>query len=74
MIGKIDKNHDGFVSEFELRTWIRSQHKKYLSNTAEEKWKKLNSNEDSYLTFDELIDNTIGGEETCKLKLIIINI
>ena len=36
-----------------------------LQKNAEKNWKKINSNKDEHLTFDELIENTIGGIETC---------
>lgn len=63
---KIDRNHDSFVNEFELRSWIRQQHKSSLQKDSENKWKKINANKDEYLTFDELIENTIGSKDTCK--------
>ena len=65
IVDKIDKNHDKFVSENELRNWIRYQHKLDLQKDGEKKWNKINSNKDEHLTFDELIDNTIGKMETC---------
>ena len=62
---KIDKNRDNFVNENELRNWIRLQHKLDLQKSTDKKWSKVNSNNDEYLTFDELIDNTIGQPDTC---------
>jgi hypothetical protein len=66
-VDKIDKNHDGSVTERELRNWIRYQQKFYILKYSEDKWKKINSNSDSFLTFDELIENTIGGADSCKI-------
>ncbi|CAF0758278.1 unnamed protein product [Brachionus calyciflorus] len=61
---KYYRNHDSFINVNELRIWIRQQHKLDLQKEADKKWKKVNTNQDSYLTFDELIENTIGAHET----------
>jgi hypothetical protein len=53
------------VSENELRNWIRYQHKLSLQKNVDKKWKKVNTNKDDYLMFDELVENTIGGLDTC---------
>ena len=66
---KIDKNHDGFITQNELRNWIRNQHKAINQKHTDKTWSKLNSNGDENLSFDELIDNTIGGLETCSLYI-----
>ena len=66
---KIDKNRDNFINENELRNWIRLQTKQYVQKTTESKWSKVNSNQDEVLTFEELLDNTIGEPETCKLTI-----
>jgi Ca2+-binding EF-hand superfamily protein len=66
-VNKIDKNHDGSITQNELRNWIRYQHKYFNQKHTDKIWAKVNSNNDDQLTFDELIDNTIGGTETCWL-------
>ena len=63
---KIDKDKDSHVSENELRNWIRFQHKTYKQKYADKKWIKINVSNDSLLTFDELIENTIGGTDSCR--------
>jgi len=65
LVDKIDKNHDKTVSENELRNWIRYQHKLSLQKNVDKKWKRVNTNKDDYLMFDELVENTIGGLDTC---------
>ena len=65
IVDKIDKNRDSLVNENELRNWIRLQHKTYLQTSRDKKWIKLNTNKDEILTFDELIENTIGQPDTC---------
>ena len=67
LVDKIDKNRDHFVSENELRNWIRIQSRLYIQKNCDKKWQKLNTNNDELLTFDELIDNTIGQPDTCNL-------
>lgn len=69
---KIDKNHDGYVTQNELRNWIRFQHKYSNQKYTNKIWAKMNSNNDDHLTFDELIDNSIGDHETCSLCLALI--
>ncbi len=56
------------MSENELRNWIRIQSRLYIQKNCDKKWQKLNTNNDELLTFDELIDNTIGQPDTCNLK------
>lgn len=59
------------MNENELRNWIRLQHKLDILKNIDKKWAKVNENIDDYLTFDELIDNTIGQPDTCNKNLII---
>ena len=61
------------MSEYELRNWIRLQHKLYLLKDSEKKWTKLNTNGDENLTFDELIENTIGDADTCSFQFCVQN-
>ena len=69
----IDKNRDSFINENELRNWIRSQSKQYIQKSTEARWLKINGNQDDALTFEELLDSTIGEPDTC-IKLTIYNI
>lgn len=64
-MSKIDRDRDGFVIEKELRNWIRFQQKYYMQKYTNNKWKVVNTNKDAHLTFDELIENTIGGDDSC---------
>ena len=74
MFDKIDKNHDKSININELRNWIRYQHKLALQKNVEKSWKKVNSNKDALLAFDELIENTIGELETCKFLFLCRNL
>lgn len=71
LVNKIDKNHDGFVNQNELRNWIRLQHKSINQKHTDKIWSKYNSDYDDHLTFDELLDSTIGAPETCLYLLIV---
>lgn len=71
LFDKIDKNHDKSININELRNWIRYQHKLALQKNVEKSWKKVNSNKDALLAFDELIENTIGELETWSEEEII---
>lgn len=73
-MNKIDKNHDGLVTQNELRNWIRLQHKAINQKHTDKTWSKLNSNSDEHVSFDELIDNTIGAPETCSCLQSIIQL
>ena len=68
----MDKNRDKFVSGIELRNWIRFQQRKYLVKSTNKKWRENNSNGDDHLSFDELLENTIGAPVTCT-NLCLIN-
>jgi Ca2+-binding EF-hand superfamily protein len=65
IVDKIDKDKDGHVTEKELRNWIRFQQKLYMQKYADERWEKVNTNKDSLLEFDEMINSTIGGYDSC---------
>lgn len=64
ILNKVDRNRDKFINENELRNWIRSQHKNFIQKSSNKKWTKVNSNKDGLLTFEELLENTIGEPET----------
>lgn len=38
-----------------------------MMNDLDKKWNKLNTDNDNFVTFDELIDNTIGKDEECTI-------
>ncbi len=61
----MDKNRDGSVSEYELRNWIRLQHRGRLQRAAEAKWTGVDSDADGQLTIGELLDASIGRPDTC---------
>lgn len=53
------------MSESELRYWLRLQAKRYTDKAIDAKWDSLNSNNDKYLTLDEIVNNTFIGYDTC---------
>ena len=61
----MDKNRDGSISEYELRNWIRLQHRGRLQRATEAKWTGVDSDADGQLTIGELLDASIGQPDTC---------
>uniref|UniRef100_A0A4W4F5E6 EF-hand domain-containing protein n=1 Tax=Electrophorus electricus TaxID=8005 RepID=A0A4W4F5E6_ELEEL len=44
IVDKIDDNQDGFVTETELKVWIKKAQKKYIYDNVERQWKDFDMN------------------------------
>jgi len=65
-VAKIDKNRDGLVNEFELRNWIRNQHRKSLQKATDAKWMDVDFDKDGKVVFNEVLESGIGLQDTCR--------
>ncbi|XP_059181972.1 calumenin-A-like [Centropristis striata] len=61
IVDKIDVNRDGFVSEEELKVWIRSAQKKHIYDSVEQQWKDFDMNDDGVISWDEYKNVTYGS-------------
>lgn len=60
MTTKIDKDHDGFVTEQELKDWIKYAQSKYIFDDAKKQMETNDMNKDGFVTWDEYKNNTYG--------------
>ncbi|XP_053169833.1 calumenin-A-like [Scomber japonicus] len=60
IVGKMDSDEDGFVSEEELRLWIRSAHQKHIHGSVEQQWHDFDQNHDGHISWDEYKNVTYG--------------
>ncbi|XP_060885313.1 calumenin-A [Labrus mixtus] len=60
MVDQIDSNRDGFVSEDELKLWIKNAQKKHVYESVERQWKDFDLNDDGVISWDEYKNVTYG--------------
>ncbi|KAM6303024.1 calumenin [Podargus strigoides] len=60
MVDKIDTDKDGFVTEGELKAWIKKAQKKYVYESVEWQWQEFDMNQDGVVTWDEYRNVTYG--------------
>jgi len=63
---KIDKDKDGFVTEQELKDWIKYAQSKYIFDDAAKQLESNDVNKDGFVTWDEYRNNTYGFLEDSK--------
>ncbi|KFM77593.1 Calumenin-A, partial [Stegodyphus mimosarum] len=52
IVDKIDKNEDGFVTELELKDWIKYTQKKYILDDVDRQWAALNVDKKENIDWD----------------------
>lgn len=57
---KIDADQDSFVTEAELKTWIKKAQKKYIYDNVDRQWKDFDMNNDGKISWDEYKNVTYG--------------
>ncbi|KYO31913.1 calumenin isoform D [Alligator mississippiensis] len=60
ILGKIDTDKDGFVTEGELKAWIKKAQKKYVYDNVERQWQEFDMNQDGLISWDEYRNVTYG--------------
>ncbi|XP_007909078.1 calumenin isoform X2 [Callorhinchus milii] len=60
IVGKIDGDKDGFVTEEELRAWIKFSQKRWVYEDVDRQWKGHDLNNDGVMSWDEYKNATYG--------------
>lgn len=60
IVDKIDADKDGFVTEGELKSWIKHAQKKYIYDNVENQWHEFDMNQDGLISWDEYRNVTYG--------------
>ncbi|ELK13874.1 Calumenin [Pteropus alecto] len=60
VLDKIDADKDGFVTEGELKSWIKHAQKKYIYGNVENQWQEFDMNQDGLISWDEYRNVTYG--------------
>lgn len=60
IVDKIDVDKDGFVTEGELKSWIKHAQKKYIYDNVENQWQEFDMNQDGLISWDEYRNVTYG--------------
>ncbi|KAM8821499.1 calumenin isoform 1-T1 [Eudromia elegans] len=60
IVDKIDTDKDGFVTEGELKAWIKKAQKKYVYDSVERQWQDFDMNRDGRVSWDEYRNVTYG--------------
>ncbi|XP_078129603.1 calumenin-A isoform X1 [Sander vitreus] len=61
IVNKMDRNKDGFISEEELKDWIKSAQKKHVYDSVEHQWKDFDVNGDGLISWEEYRNVTYGS-------------
>lgn len=61
IVDKMDSNKDGFISEEELKVWIKNAQKTHISNSVEHQWKDFDMNSDGLISWEEYKNVTYGS-------------
>uniref|UniRef100_A0A6B2FE65 EF-hand domain-containing protein n=1 Tax=Bothriechis nubestris TaxID=1766655 RepID=A0A6B2FE65_9SAUR len=60
MVGKIDTDKDGFVTEGELKDWIKKAQKKYVYENVARQWQEYDLDQDGLISWEEYRNVTYG--------------
>lgn len=60
IVEKIDGDSDGFVTEVELKAWIKKAQKKYIYENVDRQWKDFDVNNDGMISWEEYRNVTYG--------------
>lgn len=61
IVDKIDSSRDGFVSEDELKLWIRRSQQRHVDDSVERQWNDFDLNNDGRVSWDEYSNITYGS-------------
>ncbi|XP_042259724.1 calumenin-A [Thunnus albacares] len=61
IVDKMDSNKDGFISEEELKVWIKNAQKKHIYDSVEHQWKDFDLNNDGQISWEEYKNVTYGS-------------
>ncbi|KAM4614784.1 calumenin-A [Polymixia lowei] len=60
IVEKIDDDKDGFVTEDELKAWIKKAQKKHIYDNVDRQWKDFDMNNDGKISWEEYKNVTYG--------------
>lgn len=60
IVDKIDADEDGFVTEAELKAWIKKAQKKYIYDNVDRQWRDFDMNNDGMISWEEYKNVTYG--------------
>ncbi|KAJ8245650.1 hypothetical protein GJAV_G00273000 [Gymnothorax javanicus] len=60
IVDKIDADKDGYVTEEELKAWIKKAQKKYIYDNVDRQWKDFDLNADGVIAWEEYKNVTYG--------------
>ncbi|KAJ3612035.1 hypothetical protein NHX12_020312 [Muraenolepis orangiensis] len=60
IVDKIDADKDSFVTEEELKVWIKKAQKRYMHDNVDRQWKDFDTNSDGTITWEEYKNVTYG--------------
>lgn len=66
---KIDNNNDGFVSEEELKQWIKVVQRKHVYDSVQRQWTDFDTDSNGLISWDEYRNVTYGSYLGKMLKL-----
>lgn len=66
---KIDNNNDGFVSEEELKLWIKVVQRKHVYDSVQRQWSDFDTDSNGLISWDEYKNVTYGSYLGKTLKL-----
>ncbi|XP_029350697.1 calumenin-A isoform X2 [Echeneis naucrates] len=61
VVDKMDSNKDDFISEEELKFWIKQTQKKHIYDSVEHQWKDFDTNADGLISWEEYKNVTYGS-------------
>ncbi|XP_072234053.1 calumenin-A [Leuresthes tenuis] len=61
IIGKMDGNKDGFISEEELKVWIKNAQRRHIYESVEHQWNDFDLNKDGLISWAEYKNVTYSG-------------
>ncbi|XP_069001559.1 calumenin-A [Embiotoca jacksoni] len=61
IVDKIDRDRDGFVSEEELKFWIKASQRRHVLDSVDHQWTDFDVDEDGRISWDEYKNVTYGS-------------
>ena len=58
---RIDNNKDGFVSETELKNWIKYVQDQYITKDTHKQWEEFGLGDSDLLTLEAFMERTYGS-------------